>query len=314
MSKWWYKRKSFAIILLFSLVASLFIRRWVSTTTTLVEQKGESIDASYHDDHNVAKFAKDIFNIDPKDIFNIEWGYECSPIVIESHKLIFFTIQKVGCTVFKQLFRRMLGYDNWRYSGKGLPHNPQMNGLKYLFHYPKQKASNMLANENWTKAVFIREPKERFLSAYLDKTKKEGGWYIKNECCKKSRDCVPKSLEGFFNITKTCHDPHWKAQSRRVSNWDMMTFVGSFSNIHNDTKRLLLSINAWGEYGKSGWGVNGTEEIFGSTKTAHATGSETSYHEHYTKSLEEKVEMRYEKDYANEVFARHFVKGTLESE
>ena len=124
MSKWWYKRKSFAIILLFSLVASLFIRRWVSITTTLVEQKGESIDASYHDDHNVAKFAKDIFKI--------EWGYECSPIIIESHKLIFFTIQKVGCTVFKQLFRRMLGYDNWRNSGKGLPHNPQMNGLQYL--------------------------------------------------------------------------------------------------------------------------------------------------------------------------------------
>jgi hypothetical protein len=45
-------------------------------------------------------------------IYNAKIG-NSSPIVIEKYKLIFFTIQKTGCTVWKQLSRRMMGLEDW---------------------------------------------------------------------------------------------------------------------------------------------------------------------------------------------------------
>lgn len=93
-------------------------------------------------------------------------------------------------------------------------------------------------------------------------------------------------------------------QSKRISSdlWNLIDFVGSFSNVHNDTKRLLEIIGAW-EYG-TGWGKSETEEIFGETKTKHATGSSTRYDEVFTESLEKEIEKRYHLDYKHEAISR----------
>lgn len=40
--------------------------------------------------------------------------WDGAPVVIEEHKLIFFTAAKVGCTTWKQLFRRMMGFRDWK--------------------------------------------------------------------------------------------------------------------------------------------------------------------------------------------------------
>jgi hypothetical protein len=37
-----------------------------------------------------------------------------APIVVKKYKLLFFTIPEVGCTVWKQLFRRVAGYADWQ--------------------------------------------------------------------------------------------------------------------------------------------------------------------------------------------------------
>jgi len=92
---------------------------------------------------------------------------------------------------------------------------------------------------------------------------------------------------------------HRAQQSKRVNNWDLIDFTGSFSSVHADTEKLLRIIGAWDEFGASGWGVNGTEEIFGTTKTNHATGSETLFDELFTKEIEKKVEKMYFADYDN---------------
>ena len=57
---------------------------------------------------------------------------ESAPIVMEEFKLIFFAQAKVACTTWKMLFRRMMGYEDWRSVTQGLPHVPSKNGLKYL--------------------------------------------------------------------------------------------------------------------------------------------------------------------------------------
>ena len=131
------------------------------------------------------------------------WIWDSVPVVIESHKLIFFTVPKVGCTVFKHLFRRMMGYENWRTK---YPHDPLNNGLKHLDRYSIKEVTIMMTSLDWTKSIFVRDPKERFLSAYLDKVKNKDGMYVKNHCCS---DCVPETMSGFLNLTKKCYDPHW---------------------------------------------------------------------------------------------------------
>ena len=73
--------------------------------------------------------------------------------------------------VLKQLMRRMMGYEDDYYENRfgkgGLPHKWPANGLNYSAHYPLEKVNEMMTSDEWTRATFVRDPKERVLSAYL---------------------------------------------------------------------------------------------------------------------------------------------------
>ena len=146
-------------------------------------------------------------------------SWDSAPIVIESHKLVFFTIPKVGCTVWKQLFRRMMKLDDWSSQDdvKGLPHNPETNGLKYLNDYSTEEASIMMTSPEWTRAIMVRDPKIRFLSAFIDKAIENDHSHIKNKCCKDG-SCIDDALTlgGFLDLCHTCKDEHWHPQNDRV--------------------------------------------------------------------------------------------------
>ena len=232
------------------------------------------------------------------------WDWDQHPYVIESHKLVFYSIPKVSTTIFKQLFRRMEGYENWKTRDSLITHDPRINGLKRLRRkdFSPENIATMLISPEWTRAIFIRDPKERFLSAYLDKVQNKEGKYVIGHCCPKKKQCVPNTMLEFIELSKRCHDPHWAPQNERLEHWDdLINYVGTFNNIQNDTRRLLQRIDAWEEFGSKGWGINGTEQIFGATKTSHATGSEKLYESYYTKDIERLVEERYREDYMNDV-------------
>ena len=146
------------------------------------------------------------FEVTKHDVSNPGWNWDRSPVVIESHKLIFFTIPKVGCTVFKQLFRRMMRHENWKTKD---PHNPHRNGLDYLSEWSLEEAAEMMTSPEWTRAVFIRDPKQRFLSAYLDKAVRKEGQYVNRHCCNDDWTCAPKNISAFLRTTRHCYDPHW---------------------------------------------------------------------------------------------------------
>ena len=82
---------------------------------------------------------------------NFAKGYYQSPIVIESHKLVFYQVAKVGSSVFKRLFRRMMGESDWL---EASPHSNQVNGLKYIGDFPRDQQLEMLTSPNWTRAIF----------------------------------------------------------------------------------------------------------------------------------------------------------------
>jgi hypothetical protein len=214
-----------------------------------------------------------------------EWGND--PIIVEKYKLMYFPIPKNACSTFKQLCRRMMGYKDW---ATGEVHNPRQNGLKYLGHFSKEKQREMMTSPEWTRAIFVRDPLERTLSAYMEKGLTWAGFdlsgaHVKRKCCSLgSKGRIPSQHKN-LNITacnefpfvpyenpltsesfpfekfvksfmRQCPDPHWRAQSEILSspaNYKFINFVGHFEKKKEDTHALLRKIGAFEEFGASGW-------------------------------------------------------------
>ena len=236
-----------------------------------------------------------------------ETGWDASPVVVEEYKLIFFTVPKVGCTVFKQLFRKMMGKDM---SVTINPHDINVNGLKLLSRYPKDRASDMLVSPEWTKAIFVREPKKRVLSAFLEKRyafEDNGLSYIVHQCCRNDRVCqrtMGDSFQSFLWLITQCNNDHWNPQAWRMEGryWAHINFVGHLETAAADTKALLQRIGAWEKYGSTGWGKSGQGPIFASNSAQHQTGANDQMAYHYTAETERLVENLFQQDYRQPLF------------
>jgi len=247
-------------------------------------------------DHSQVRVKKD-------DFIYAQSEWDSSPVVLEEYKLIFFTIPKVACTVWKQLFRRMMGNKNWT-----LPaHNPKTNGLRYLHHYSLERATEFMTSPEYTRAIFVRDPKERFVSAFLDKVLNNGA-FIQRKCCdEREKSCYANasaSLGGFLRLAKVCDEnDHWGAQSERMEDkyWSYIDFVGNMDNVVEDSKRLLKRVNAWERFGKKGWGKFQEESIFQTTTVNHATGAKNKMWRYDSLQLERDVEQFYHSDYQSPI-------------
>jgi Sulfotransferase family len=243
------------------------------------------------------------------DFIYLKNDWDGAPVVLEEFKLIFFAAAKVACTTWKQLFRRMMGQPDWKLEEykKLLPWNPELNGLKYLYDYNPEKASEMMTSSNWTRAIFIRDPKERFLSAYLDKVVKNE-YYLNQKCCPYTYSCFSQaksSLHGFLQVMYTCDDAHWRPQHKRMEEkyWSYVNFVGRMESLEEDSERLLKKVGAWEEYGRTGWGKTKKEHMFqakaGGSGRRHATSASQKLKSYLTPELEKAIDQYYAKDYDN---------------
>jgi hypothetical protein len=170
------------------------------------------------------------------------------------------------------MFMRMRGNNKWC-KNKGIKeHDPDVNKIPYLSQFPTEAATQMMISPEWTKAVFVREPKERVLSAFLDKAVNQK-WYFKTNCCEQLEDpqvvtdCVnnSQSFSSFLHyVTKFCiYDVHWEQQSSKIDSkwWPYFNFIGYQQNVQQDAHRLLSLLrsnvdgrSAWERVGSSGWG------------------------------------------------------------
>lgn len=242
-------------------------------------------------------------------------SWDSAPIVIESHKLVFFTIPNVGCTILKQLLRRMMKQPDWPSQSleKMLPHNPKSNGLKYLYNYTLREASVMMTSPEWTRAMMVRDPKTRFLREFLDKAVGSNQKHLQSKCCP-DRFCIEDSqtILGFVDLCHVCKDDHWHSQHDRIDEkyWPYMDHILHYENAAEDTKKLLSAIGAWDQYGKSGWGRDGKQPVF---EEVDETGDTERYAtvqqiwKWYTPESEEQVEEFYRDDYKNPLF--NFTRG-----
>jgi hypothetical protein len=243
-------------------------------------------------------------------------GSHHAPIVIEQYKLVFFSIQKAGGTVWKQLLRRMLGHPDWKTGPTWITTTKQNPGFVQLNSFGVEKATQIMNDPAYIRATMVRDPKERFLSAYLDKAMKTDYFFHLCLAGKKQKqkqryadvDCKQNktacSFSQFLAVTESCYNSHWAPQSDRMEAkyYPLLDFVGHLETAGQDAKELLELIGAWDEYGKSGWGPYGNESIFQSNNVIHKTAGDSSASlarlpKYYTPELEAKVEQRLQKDY-----------------
>eukprot|EP00934_Nitzschia_sp_Nitz4_P004030 Nitzschia sp. Nitz4//scaffold6_size259037//79594//80859//NITZ4_001060-RA/size259037-processed-gene-0.9-mRNA-1//1//CDS//3329556851//4020//frame0 len=131
--------------------------------------------------------------LDPNDeLFHTPPGWDTSFIIIKQFRLAFWTTPKIATTAWKKLFRCMSGGRNCL---KADPHDPGSNGLTYLHHLPRSEQQHILSSPKWTKALFIRDPMERALSAYLDKAARNNASHVMDHCCGITPDILPMYRE-----------------------------------------------------------------------------------------------------------------------
>lgn len=197
--------------------------------------------------------------------------------VDEPNRIVFFTIPKVACTAWMQLFARLGGAPDWRAD----PH--YRTDRRLLSNYPTDRCGEILNDPTWFRAVFFRDPVERLLSAYLDKFVHRAGYPVRlfgtrdvslNEFLDFALDpntdpSIPRGLHAHTN-------PHWRPQML-VGNvgkfLPTMNFVGRFDHLGVDARALLEHLGLWDAYGRTGWGPIGTGSMFAVNDAPNATGA-----------------------------------------
>ncbi len=231
---------------------------------------------------------------------------DSSPIVIQSHKLIFFPVPKVADTLWLMLLRRLMGMENW----KSLDVD-SFDGLARLSDFTIEQATEMMNSPEYTRATFLRDPKDRFLSTFVDKVMSSDA-SIKQSCCPEGDNCLLnyQTMKGFANLIQTCENKHWIPMSSWIDLKFVPTlnFVGHLENAEADARSFLERIGAWESIGASGWGEHGNEAIFATKDTltdltaSDISGSWDLMSKVFTPRLESTLEQYYEVDYSIQEF------------
>ena len=140
--------------------------------------------------------------------------------VDERHRLLFAAVPKAACSEFMRLFHRLRNDSDWR------SRNPHFRGDRPLLSaLAPDRATEILNDPSWTKAVFFRDPASRLLSAYLDKFVVGNSYSTKvfhAEKKLKFADFVDLVAAGDTNRSRPTGlhfgtNPHWRPQrARRV--------------------------------------------------------------------------------------------------
>ncbi|XP_071792339.1 carbohydrate sulfotransferase 11-like isoform X1 [Asterias amurensis] len=183
-------------------------------------------------------------------------------LVLDSHKLMYCYIPKVGCTNWKRILLVLKGvYNDTKLIGQSQSHTLTSKFIKPLSSYSLEEATERL--ENYTKFVFVRHPLERILSGFRDKFQKNYGSstiFRKNFGPKiasyGSTKKVPLRPDGTLNVTfgqfvryigdsknifsNDGPTEHWSDMYKMCQpcmiNYDI---IGKFSSLHEDANFTL---------------------------------------------------------------------------
>ena len=246
-------------------------------------------------------------------------------IVFPAAKLAFCGIPKAGITRWLQFLRFTLGAKDYQ----DIPYY-KFDHMPFYFDSLRPEVQREIWNDpSWTRAVLIREPTERLLSAYLDKI-----YGNKDHQNTSFADFVgglsqpPTTRENlpsgsFLKMTGVSWytDPHWRPQSYSCGLGQLLPhfhYVGGLDRVAEHTKAILQSVGLWETHGKHyRLSQNKTKKIrtkppeplepgqvaLGfqqetSVSDHHSRGAQAKIDEYYTPGLLETVKELYRDDYA----------------
>lgn len=137
-------------------------------------------------------------------------------------------------------------------------------GLKFLSDYNISKAERIMTDPNYTRAIFVRDPKKRTIDIWDHS--RELKWPLL-KCCMGDHNCYRASKQNFdffVGMIRDCALPYFRPSGERMEPkyFKGVNFVGYVENLPTDSEILLKRIGAWAEFGSTGWGQNGTDRIF----------------------------------------------------
>ena len=170
-------------------------------------------------------------------------------IVHEKLKILFCYIPKVSCTQWKTFIASLDGTET------KLPiHDRKL--FKFLHVYPRNDVDRML--KTYFKFVFVREPLERLLSAYLNKFHSLNETYYPNVygrgIIKRYRPggnpehknvTFDEFLNFVINLGNSYWDEHWQTYDKLCHPCAIQyDFIGRFENLEEEASFVLSSIKS----------------------------------------------------------------------
>jgi hypothetical protein len=135
-------------------------------------------------------------------------------VVLPNHRLLFCMIEKNANTAFGWLFNKVKRDSRYPMNVKqpqnSKKHNP------YNYNMTIYEISILLANSSWSKAVFYREPLNRFLSAYRSKCEafdQDGNMWCDRAMHMKNDTATFGKAVQYIQSLDSIYDPHFARQA-----------------------------------------------------------------------------------------------------
>lgn len=217
------------------------------------------------------------------------------PIVLPSYKLIFFYNQKSASTYWRYLLHYIQNISTVR--KPFILQDPKKSGFTFLRDFNATEITYMMYSKNWTKATFVREPRERLLSLYLDKV-------VRSPFTQKLCRVNISSFEELLKVIKTCkRNSHWESQVRAPLHFYKEMMIGKFGNISKFTKALLTKIGAWNSKVETWLKSDELSQRYRN----HTVGTANKLHLFYNRHLENEIFQMYIWDYKVFGFKQHYI-------
>jgi hypothetical protein len=170
-------------------------------------------------------------------------------VVLSHHNLLFCPIPKVACTNWKMTLRHAEGYTG---NDESIVHDRRRNGLTYLSTQSPFRRFSLLTQPDVTRAVFVRNPWTRILSAYRSKLEGKRPSDVADDLRKRwllhvltsvRNDGKPISFAEFIAFLEATQrkrmNSHWRPQSLLAGIGVIRyNFIGRFEQLEQDIETL----------------------------------------------------------------------------
>ena len=193
-------------------------------------------------------------------------------------KFGFCVIEKNSCTMFKQIFKRVKGLNDWLDMSPVVIHYQPFDGLLDESFHSLSQLQEIISDETMYLATFVRDPLERLVSAYIDKCIRKRGiglcnyarWsplfdsksFIKPKSIEFGARALRDSIPPFYQwVHGIIHCPCWPEPDKHVAPQNnfcnLYQFYKKFDifRFENRTHRRIWMqrANIWDQFGSFGW-------------------------------------------------------------